>query len=286
MKSVLKLRLVLAAFALLAGCGGSGPKHYALRGRVLTKSPDQLTVSHEDIPGFMPAMTMAYAVKDAAGFQKVEEGDAIAADLVADQKQNPWLEHLVVTDSSGRDTIHNTTADDLEPGSEIPDVELVNQDGKKIHLGAFKGKAVLITFIYTRCPFPTFCPLLSNEFASLHRELLKTPGDYKKTHLVSVSLDPSFDTPAVLRKYGLSYLRDDPAGFEHWDFVATAPADLKKLAAAFGLTYFEKDNQITHSLRTVLLAPDGTVEKIWSGNQYRKDEILDSMRQAGAAQAR
>jgi protein SCO1/2 len=270
--------LVLAL--VLGAC--STQKHYALRGRVLAKSTDQLTVNHEDIPGFMPAMTMSYGVKDAAGFEKVQAGDVITADLVADRKENPWLERLVITDTSGRETVHNTTADDLEPGAKIPDVELLNQDGKKIHLGGFKGKSVLITFIYTRCPFPTFCPLLSNEFASIHRELQKTPGDYKKTHLVSVSLDPKFDTPPVLRKYGLSYLRDDPAGFEHWDFVATAPADLKKLASAFGLTYFEKDNQITHSLRTVLLAPDGTVDKIWSGNQYRKQEILDSMREAAA----
>jgi protein SCO1/2 len=272
---------------ILGACGSSAPKHYALRGRVLAKSADQVTVNHAEIPGFMPAMTMPYQVKDLAAFQQVQPGDAITADLVVvanskDAGKRSWLEHLVITDSSGRDSLPSITADDLEPGTEIPDVSLINQDGKSIHLSEFKGKAVLLTFIYTRCPFANFCPLLSNEFASLRRDLLNTPGDYERTHLVSISLDPVWDTPPVLRKYGLGYLHGDPAGFRHWDFVATRPADLKKLADAFNLTYFEKDNQIIHSLRTVLLGTDGTVAKVWSGNEWRKQEILDSIRQAAS----
>jgi len=271
-------------FGVLDGCGSSVPKHYAMRGRVLAKDTGQLTVSHEDIPGFMPAMTMPYKVKDAAGFERVQAGDSITADLVADKTDN-WLEHLVITDTSGRDSINITTADqDLEPGAVIPDVKLINQDGRTIHLSEFKGKAVLITFIYTRCPLPTFCPLISNEFAALQRELARTPGDFKRTHLVSISLDPSFDTPPVMRKYGLGYLHDDPGGFAHWDFASTTPADLGELAKAFNLAYFQKDNQITHNLRTVLLATDGTVAKMWAGNEWRKDEIVNSMRQAASVQ--
>jgi len=199
-----------------------------------------------------------------------------------DEKKAYWLDNLLVTASAGPESVSATTAEDLEPGAEIPDVALIDQDGKTIHLSEFKGKAVLITFIYTRCPFPTFCPLISNEFASVERELKNTPGDYKRTHLVSISLDPSWDTPPVMRKYGLSYLHDDPAGFAHWSFVSTSPADLGKLAAAFSLTYFKKDNQITHSLRTVLLATDGTVAKMWAGNEWRKQEVLISMRLAAS----
>ena len=193
---------VVFVLAAVGSCGSSAQKHYALRGRVLAKSTDQLTVNHGDIPGLMPAMTMPYAVKDAAEFQKVQAGDSITADLVVEGDKN-WLQHVVITDTSGRDSIFATTAEEIEPGAQIPDVPLVNQDGKTIHLSDFKGKSVLITFIYTRCPFPTFCPLISNEFAALHKELLKAPGDYKRTHLVSISLDPAFDTPPVLRKYGL-----------------------------------------------------------------------------------
>ncbi len=248
---------------------------------MLAKSTDQLTVNHGDIPGLMPAMTMPYTVKDAGEFQKVQAGDSITADLVVEGDKN-WLQHVVITDSSGRDSIFATTAEDLEPGAQIPDVPLIDQEGKTIHLSDFKGKAVLITFIYTRCPFPTFCPLISNEFASLQNELLKAPGDYARTHLVSISLDPAFDTPPVLRKYGLGYLHGDPAGFAHWSFASPTPADLGKLAAAFELTYYTQGNVITHSLRTVLLANDGTVVKVWAGNEWRKQEIIDSIRQAAA----
>jgi protein SCO1/2 len=276
---------LIAALAVLCGCQSVSSKHYPLRGRVLAKSADQITVSHEDIPGLMPAMTMPYPLKDPAGFEKIQPGDLITANLVVGEDKKYWLEHVVVTDSSGRDLIYGTTAEDLEPGAQIPDVALTDQDGKPVHLNQFKGKSVLITFIYTRCPFPTFCPLLSNEFASLQKELLKTPGDYKRTHLVSVSLDPAYDTPAMMRKYGLTYLHNDPAGFDHWSFLTTTPADLGKLAAAFDLTYFEKDKLITHSLRTVLLATDGTVAKVWAGNEWRKQEILDSMRQAASQSA-
>lgn len=271
------LVLVLAAW----GCGSSAQK-YGVRGLVLAKNADQITVSHDEIPGFMPAMTMPYRVRDKAEFDAVQEGDAIAATLVVNKNQTYWLDHVAVVDRSGRDARPSITADELEPGTKIPDVPLVNQDAATIHFAGFQGKAVLITFIYTRCPFADFCPLVSNEFASIERDLRTTPGDYSRTHLVSVSLDPAFDRPPILRKYGLSYLREDPAGFRHWDFVATDPHDLKKLADAFGLTYYEEKNLITHSLRTVLLAPDGSVAKVWSGNQWRKQEILEAIRQEAA----
>ena len=114
--------------------------------------------------------------------------------------------------SSPRQQHTDTTVIEEENGSSIigapvPDVPMVNQDGKTIHLSNFKGKTVLVTFIYTRCPFPTFCPLLSSEFASIQRELFKTPELYQKTHLVSISLEPTYDIPPVMRKYGLFYLQ-------------------------------------------------------------------------------
>jgi protein SCO1/2 len=250
---------------------------------VIAKNADQVTVNHEEIPGLMPAMIMSYQVKDSTGLEQVQPGDSITANLVVDRNNNLWLEHLAITDTSARGSVAATTPTELEPGDQVPDVQFTNQDGRKIHLRDFRGKSVLITFIYTRCPFPTFCPLLSNEFASIQRELLKSPEIYNRTHLVSVTLDPSYDTPPVLREYGLSYLQNDPAGFAHWDFVSTSPTDLRTLATGFGLVYFEKDNQITHSMLTVLLAPDSIVAKVWTGNEWRKSEILDAMRMPQAA---
>jgi protein SCO1/2 len=271
---------------VVAGCSSSS-NHYSLRGHVLNKDIDTglLMVSHDEIPGFMPAMTMPYRVKDPSQFGNVQAGDAITADLVVDKANKAnWLEKVVITDKTGRDATPSITSDELEAGTAIPDVKLINQDGKTIHLRDFKGKAVLLTFIYTRCPFADFCPLLSHEFAAMDRELKKTPGDYERTHLLSISLDPAYDKPPVLRKYGLTYVQDDPPGFKHWDFVATSPEDLKQLAAAFNLTYIEKGNVITHNLRTVLIGIDGSVEEVWSGNEWRKQEIAEAMRAAAAGQ--
>jgi protein SCO1 len=285
-------------FAAAGGCRSS-QKHYALRGRVLVKNSGQLTVHQQDIPGFMPAMIMPYPVKDAEALEQVQSGDEITADLVVNG-QKYWLENVVVTgngDGSVSTAADNggapvsTAIDTIEDengysmvGAQLPDIPLTNQAGKTIHFGDFKGKTVLVTFIYTRCPFPTFCPLLSSEFASIQRELLKNPELYKKTHLVSISLDPAYDTAPVLRKYGLGYLKNNPAGFEHWDFVSTKPKDLQSLAGAFGLTYFKQQNLLTHGMRTVLVKPSGTVASIWDGSEWRQPELLAAMRQATAGQ--
>jgi len=265
---------------LLSGCQ-SKTKHYELKGQVLDKKPatSEITVNHEDIPGFMSAMTMSYSVKDKNGFQQVEPGDVIAADVITAKNGNEyWLENIRITDASGRKTVKPGTVHRLDIGERVPDLTLVNQDGKSFRLGDFKGKAVLITFIYTRCPMPTFCPRLSGQFSKIQDDLAKTPADFAKTHLVTISFDPKYDTPPVLREYGLAYLDNDPTGFSHWDFASTNAGDLRKIADAFGLEYFEEDNQIAHSMVIVLMSPEGTVAKYWS-TEWTTVELEDALRQ-------
>jgi len=265
---------------LLSGCQ-SKTKHFDLKGQVLDKKPatNEITVKHEDIPGFMSAMTMSYSVKDQDGFRQVEPGDVIAADVITAKNGNEyWLENIRITDASGRKTIKPATAHRLDIGERVPDLSLVNQDRKSFRLDDFKGKAVLITFIYTRCPMPTFCPRLSGQFAKIQDDLAKTPVDFAKTHLVTISFDPKYDTPPVLRKYGLAYLDNDPAGFSHWDFASANEGDLRKIADAFGLEYFEEDNQIAHSMVIVLMSPEGTVARYWS-TEWTTVELEDALRQ-------
>ena len=283
----LTLVLFSVLFVVLAGCGLT-QKHYALQGRVVAKTPNQVTVAQEEIPGFMPAMTMPYTVKDPEAMRQVQPGEIITADLIVTRgNKNHWLENIVVI-GTGRESVSTTTdANAIEvenggpvAGQPVPNVKLINQDGKAIHLSDFKGKVLLVTFIYTRCPFPDFCPLLTSEFASIQRELFKTPDTYKKTHLVSITLDPAYDTAPVLRKYALSYLNNDASGFAHWDFVSTSPEDLGAFAAAFGLTYSQTEKQFTHNTRTVLVGLDGTVVSIWDGTAWRQPELVDAIRRA------
>jgi protein SCO1/2 len=280
----LRFLLMLAfACAVIGGCQSSR-KTYPVKGQILARndSAGQITLDNEDIPGFMPAMTMIFPVKDAHGLQQIQPGDKISAVVVVEKGGSSyWLEHITTTDRSGRRLFSAPKRSrELLPNQKLPDVPLINQDGKTLHFADFRGQAVLLTFIYTRCPFPDFCPLISSRFAQIHNTLAQTPSVYKNTHLVSVSLDPGYDTPPVLRKYGIPYLRGDTSGFAHWDFVSTGPGDLRKLASAFGLQYFEQNNQITHSLSTILLAPDGTVKQIWPGSEWKTSEAVAALKDA------
>lgn len=266
----------------LASCQNAGQK-YVLTGRVITKqgATQQLVIDNDDIPGFMPAMTMPYAVKDADGFARVQPADIIRADVIVEPQGKVWLEHLVVTGKTvAKPPVPGAPARVLMIGEKAPGVPMVNQDGKTIHFSQFEGKVVLFTFIYTRCPFPDYCPLLSSRFAEIQRDLSRVPDENKKMHLISISLDPNFDKPPVLRKYGLTYVQNDPAGFAQWDFVSTTPADLQTLVTSFGLSFSDQDGQINHSMNTILLAADGTVADMWPGNDWQASEVLDVMRHA------
>jgi protein SCO1/2 len=223
-----------------------------------------VVVRHNDIPGFMPGMTMQYKIKDKKALEDLQSGDVIDARIVVLRDGSDfWIDNVRVTDSSAR-TAKERAARMLKPGQPIPDIELIDQDGKSVRLSDFKGKALLVTFIYTRCPLPEFCPRLSSQFAKVQESLAKTPSDYARTHLLTISFDPKHDTPQVLRTYGLGYLHDDAAGFKHWTFASPNPDALSKLADAFGLLYVEEADQISHSINIVLIGPDGLVSKYWS----------------------
>lgn len=286
--------MVLAAVMLVLLCAAmtacrSGNKRYHLHGEVLDKdvATSEITVKHEDIPGFMPAMTMPYKVKDPNVVQGLEPGDEIAADVVvANGGDDYWLEDIRISKEAPRQaTIAPAAAQRLEIGQQVPDLPLTNQDGKTIHFRDFKGKAVLLTFIYTRCPMPNFCPRLSSQFAAIHDDFLKSTDAARKTHLLTVTFDPKYDKAPVLRKYGLAYLDNNPAGFAHWDFAFTDPGDLRKLADAFGLKYFEGAGQISHTMDIVLIAPDGTVAKYWA-TEWTKAELENALMKSAAAGVR
>jgi protein SCO1/2 len=280
MRSLVPACLLSALLCIpLSGCGSSD-KHYTLIGRVISKVPAtrSVVVDHDEIPGFMAAMTMPYPVADGVDLSGIEPGDRIRADIDVKPDGQYSIDRIAVTDSSHREKAPKETKQ-LWPGQEIPDIELVNQDGQTLHLSEFRGKTLLLTFIYTRCPMPNFCPRLSSLFASVNRELAKNPKEYGRTELLSVSIDPKYDTPPVLRKYGLAYLSDDAKGFTHWQFTVPSPENLRKLADAFGLIYVEEDNQISHTMSTVLIGPDGKLVKTWTVSDWTVAEAMSAIQQ-------
>jgi protein SCO1/2 len=256
---------------------------YHLQGKVLATSPaaGEITIQHGDIPGFMPAMTMAYKLKNPADMRKLKPGDTISADVLVHSDSDDYLLDAVAVTSQAPPgfTAAMLPPHPLMAGESVPDLPLVNQDGKTIHLKDYRGKALLITFIYTRCPLPTACPLITSHFAKVNKALARNPKAYNSSHLISISLDPAYDKPPVLRQYGLAYLEDNAAAFSHWEFTDTTPGDLKKLAEAFGLQYSEENNQITHTMATTLIDQDNRVAQTWAGSDWNPDEV------AGAVQA-
>ena len=139
----------------------------------------------------------------------------------------------------------------VQAGETVPDFALIDQNGQAVRLSDFKAKAVVLTFIYTRCPIPNFCPLMSKNFAELQRRLSQEfPG---KAHLLSISIDPEFDTPEVLKNYAARYNSDE----QHWTFATGTREEIEFTGALFGLIQEPAGGLINHDLRTALIGPDG-----------------------------
>ncbi len=261
-------------FSIATACSHHPPaKRYELQGRVVAvdAAERQLTIAHQDVPGLMKAMTMPFTVSksDDWVFRAIAPGDQIHATLVLG-------EHAELQDISFTRVDAADAAPPLhvpQPGEEVPDFPLVNQNGETIRLSQFQGRPLLLTFIYTRCPFPDYCLRMSHNFAQVMQRLQKDPAVFAKSQLLSISIDPENDKPSVLRSYGESYVgRIDPS-FKHWQFASGSPEQVRKAADFFGLAYNTKDKQIVHNLSTVLVGKDGKVLKVYSGNTWKPDDV-------------
>jgi protein SCO1/2 len=269
--------------------GGPNFKTYKLRGKVVRtdSAKGEVTVNHEAIPGFMEAMTMPYQLKDASITSELHPGDVITADVLVSQDADAdvLLDHIVVVAQAKPDyrpavQYHVPTA-----GDAVPDFKLKNQDGRAIRLGQFKGESLLVTFIYTRCPLPTFCPRVTRNFAEIEKQLAAMPAALAKTHLLCVSFDPENDTPERLRAYGATYIGSDAkTAFAHWDFAVPDKAVLDEMAKYFdvGLRN-ESDGTITHTLSTTLIGPNGKVVKFYPGNDWTVEQVLGDVRRTVGA---
>jgi protein SCO1/2 len=261
-------------------CRRSGSeKRFDFKGKVVAVEPDKhsVTVSHEDVKGYMPAMTMPFTVANEADLQFLAPGDEITATLVVDGSHTS-LEGLIITRQSANPAaLPGVTM--AKEGDDVPNFTLRNQDNREIHIQNYRGRTLLLTFIYTRCPVPDYCTLMSNNFAQIDRALSQDAGLYAKTHLLSISIDPSYDTPQVLRSYGAAHTeRYQNETFAHWEFAGGTTEQVKKIAEYFGLTYFPEKDQIIHALRTVIVKPDGKIAKIYTGNDWKTEEVLDEMK--------
>jgi protein SCO1/2 len=275
--------LIVGLACALAGCGGRQPsKSYPITGQVLAVHPErqQITLKHEDIRNFMPGMTMSFPVASPELLTGREPGEIVTG-------------VLEVTDAVGRLTALERTgfsplpADSnavamagnlLEVGEVAPDAALIDQDDRRRSFAEWRGTLTLLTFIYTRCPLPNFCPLMDRHFAALQREIAADPRLAGKVRLVSVSFDPDYDTPKVLAAHA-ARLKADPAV---WTFLTGDRVTVDRFAARFGVGLVRPVDatEITHNLRTMLLDPDGRLVKVYSGSEWTPAGALEDLRAA------
>ncbi len=284
--------VLLFVFALLfSACqkpapqGSSDGKRYPLHGKVIAVNPSKktATVEHDEIPGYMKAMTMDFPIHADWVWEDLKPGVEIRAELVVDETApDPyWLENIGII--AAADPSKPVPVDErfASVGKEIIDFTLTNQDGKKVSAKDFRGKAWAITFIYAQCPLPNFCIRMSTNFSDAANKIKES--EFKdKMALLSVSFDPERDSPEKLRKYGIGYLGNDPkANFDIWQLAVGSDKEVRPIADFFGLRYEVDQNnktQFNHSLRTAVIGPDGKVAKVYSGSEWTPDDLLAEMR--------
>jgi protein SCO1 len=234
----------------------------------------------------MGAMTMPYPVVDAQTLEKLSPGDQITADVVVSPSEIHLENVIVVKKSDGKMSPKGAQLQPSDEGTSVPDFTLVNQDGKRVRLAQYRGKSVLLTFIYTRCPLPDYCPLMTHNFAEIEKTIEKTPALYAKTHLLSVSFDSQYDTPKVLRNYARTFVTDrGQQTFEHWEFAAIPAAEKNDVTKFFDVFVTQERGQITHSMSTAIISPDGRIYKAYNGNDWKPADVLADLTSSAASES-
>ena len=260
-----------------AGCGRS--EEYELRGQVLAvdRARQEITLKHEDIRGFMPGMTMAFKVRDASMLDGRSPGELIRATLVVEESTG----YLEAIQSVGRAPLTEAPPparpDVISPGNPVPDVPFVDETGQPRTLSTWRNLAIAVTFTYTRCPIPDFCPAMDRRFADAQSVVLKDAALRGRVRLLSVSFDPTFDTPRVLS----AHARNVGANPDVWSFLTGDPAQVQEFASRFGVQIMrdkESTAEIVHSLRTAVIDGEGRLVSLFSGNEWQASALIDSLR--------
>jgi protein SCO1 len=279
----LGIQLVLAVVLATAfGIACNRGRQHELRGQIVAIDPNrqEITITHEDIEGFMPGMTMPFKVSDPSLLKGRSVGDLVHATLLVTDTQGV----LTAIEQTGHAPLTEPpparpAAEALRPGDEVPDVELVDETGTTRRLSEWRGRALAITFIYTRCPLPDFCPLMDRQFADVQQIVAADASLRGRVQLLSISFDPEYDTPAVLATHAKKVGADAAT----WAFLTGTPSDIDVFAAHFGVSVMRDGSDpasVVHNLRTGVVAPDGRLVTIISGMQWAPSELVTGLRSA------
>lgn len=281
--------LFLVLILLLTACHKqSAAQIFVVKGLVKELEPDGKTIviQHEAIPNYMAAMTMPFEVHDPKELRGVKAGDAITFHLVVTPTDG-WVESITerqkpATPAPAPDAtapagmILAKAVEPLDEGDMLPDYHFTNELGQTVNLSQYRGEVLAFTFFFTSCPFPNFCPRIVNHFAEADEQLRHTPGSPARWQFLSISFDPKTDTPEHLKAYA-QRADYDPA---HWSFLTGDLEQISELADQFGQNFWAENGSISHNIRAVVVDPHGRVRRIFQGNTWTVDELVQEMRQA------
>ncbi len=289
LRALVLLSLILCGLPAMAQQAPDSPTNqeiHAASGVVVEVNPSEkkVTIQHGDIPGYMQAMTMPFDVKDTNELNGLAPGDPVSFRLIIANNYG-WIDQIHKTGARtnvpalGNAVSSGRNIEPLNEGDPLPEYHFTNQLGQAFSTAQFKGQALAITFLFTRCPFPNFCPLMANNFADVQKKLLASPHAPTNWHLLTISFDPEFDTPAVLQNYAQAH-GANPA---RWTFATGALPDISAIGEQFGLAFWkEPAGIISHNLRTVVIDASGRVQKIFVGNAWEPEDLVAEMTKAAA----
>jgi protein SCO1/2 len=286
--------LVLAALLpwLASSCtqgeAGKGRSVYQVKGTVreVKAESKSVTIAHEEIPGYMEAMTMDFSVTNAAELANLRSGDVITFRMTV-TADDGWIDQIRKTGATNAIALPPEAfrrARYVEPvavGDPMPDYTFTNELGKVVRLSDFKGQAYALNFIFTRCPFPTFCPRQSKGFNEAQEKLKSMPGGPTNWHFLSITIDPAYDTPARLKGYAATY-HADPA---RWSFLTGDLEEITAIGEQVGLQFWrEKPDALpNHNVRTLVVDATGRIQWVTVQNEWETDVLVEQMIKAAAA---
>jgi protein SCO1 len=243
--------------------------------RKVDRREGELTVFHDPIPGVMGRMEMPFTVRDKSELQEIEVGDEVDAKLVIGRDRSELFD-ISVTRPALAKPADPPPSRAIAGGQEVPDFVMTTQDGKTLRLSDLRGDVVVLTFIYTRCPMPEFCPLMNRKFKELATRLSLSPERNPPVRLLSISFDPDHDTPAVLERTARLQGAKPPL----WTFAVASHDELRKVAEPIGLMYGPTGDQVAHNLLTAVVDARGRLSARFSGGKWTTEELLKQVREA------
>jgi protein SCO1/2 len=251
--------------------------------RAVPEGGRTLVVRHDEIPGYMPKMTMELNLRNPAEARGLAAGDEINFQLVATEETH-WIEGIerlgrAVEPAEPPPAAAKSALPELKPGDELPDAGLLAEDGRMVRFTDFRGRALAFTFFFTRCPLPDFCPRMGQHFRQARELLLARPGAPTNWQFLSLSFDAEFDQPGVLTRYAQAYRGSDS---DRWLYAAASPAVLSTLAPRLDFLYAREDGGFSHNLRTVVVDPRGRIHRQFDGNQWTAAELAAAVAEAAA----